>query len=84
MLDQIKALWLAEPVRVVTALAAIIVFLAAKLGIVVDQQGVGEALLLVLPILLGGEGARAKVSPVRQETGQASDDLLDLDAIKEV
>lgn len=54
-----------EPVRVYTVGAAAVVFLAAKLGIVVPQQDAVDALAFCLPILVAGVGARRKVTPVR-------------------
>jgi len=75
-MSYIRALWATEPTRIVTLLVAVIVFLAAKLGIVIDQDSVGEALLLTLPILLGGETVRQKVSPASPDTGPDSDALL--------
>lgn len=76
MLDRIRALWATEPVRVVTILVAIVVFIAAKIGVVLDPQDVGDALLLLLPILLGGELARANVTPYMGPVGENSDALL--------
>lgn len=61
--DRLRAAWANEPVRIVTLLVAVIVFAAAKVGIVLDQEDVGSALLLIIPILLGGEAARSKVRP---------------------
>lgn len=79
MPDRIRALWANNPVRVITILASIVVFAAAKLGVVVDEQNVGEALALVLPILLGGEVARSQVTPYQGEVGTPSDELLPLE-----
>lgn len=62
----LQDLWRREPVRVVAVLASLIVFVLAKAGVVVDEQNVGEALLLVLPILFGGEAARDHVVPVHK------------------
>lgn len=76
MLDRIKALWLGEPVLVAGALASVVVFLATKLGIVVDEQSVGAALLYVVPIIIGSAGARAKVSPHVGAIGPDNDTLL--------
>jgi len=76
MLNRIKALWVTEPVALTTALVAVVVFVAAKLGILVDEQNVGEALGLVLPILLGGAAARTQVSPAPAPVGTPNDDLL--------
>lgn len=75
-MSTIRALWATEPVRVLTLLTAVIVFAAAKLGVIIDEQNVGEALTLVLPILLGGEAARHRVSPAPDDVGPASDALL--------
>lgn len=76
LLDQLRALWLAEPARVIAALAAVAVFVLAQLGVVVDEQSVGAALAIALPILLAGEATRARVSPAGPPIGPASDDLL--------
>ena len=54
-----------EPARVIALGAALVVFLAAKFGLVVDEQSATVALAYVLPILLAGEGIRRKVTPVR-------------------
>lgn len=76
MLDRLRALWATEPTRVTTLLVAIVVFAAAKLGLVIDTQNVGEALALLLPILLGGELVRAQVTPNPGPIGPPSDALL--------
>lgn len=62
MLDRLKALWATNPVRVTAITASLIVFIAAKAGVVIDQPDVLEALALALPVLLGGEVARSQVS----------------------
>lgn len=79
MLDRLRALWANNPVRVTAILASIVVFVAAKLGVVVDEQNVGEALAIALPIVLGGEVARSQVTPYVGEIGPPSDELLDLE-----
>jgi hypothetical protein len=76
MLTYLRALWATNPVRVTSVLTALVVFAAAKAGLVLDEQNVGESLIAVVPILLGGEVARSKVSPFVGEVGPASDDLL--------
>ena len=74
---RVKALWQSEPTRVVSALVAVVMFVAVKVGVVIDETEVWKALVLMLPILLGGEGIRAKVSPAPPANiGPASDDLL--------
>jgi hypothetical protein len=77
VIDYVRILWQREPARIVAALASLVVFAAAKVGLVVDEQSVGSALLLVLPILLGGEATRAKVSPIVGPVGPNNDYLLD-------
>lgn len=77
MLDRIRALWATEPVRVTTSTVAVVVFVAAKFNVVVDEAGLLEALALVVPILLGGEAARRKVQPYQGEVGTPSDELLE-------
>jgi hypothetical protein len=78
MLGYLRALWKGNPVRVASIAASGVVFAAAKAGVVLDEASVGEALLTVVPILLGGEVARAQVSPHVGDVGQPSDELLDL------
>lgn len=63
MLQNLRNVYAAEPSRVIALTVAVLVFTLAKLGVLVDEQNVGEALALVLPILLGGELTRAKVTP---------------------
>lgn len=59
----LREAWATEPTRVCWAGAAVIVFALAKLGIVVKQADVGEALLFVIPLLLGAIANRARVTP---------------------
>lgn len=66
MKQYLLALWRAEPARVTAAVAYLLVFLAAKAGIVIDEQSVIDALIIGLPILLGGEAARGQVVPVHK------------------
>lgn len=75
-MNLLKALWVTEPARLIAALAALAVFVAAKAGVVVSEQDVGAALLIILPILLGGEAARTKVSPAPPPVDEDSDALL--------
>lgn len=77
MLTTLRAVWATEPVRVLTVLSAVVVFIAAKAGVIIDEQNAGEALALILPILLGGEAARRRVSPAPGDIGPASDALLE-------
>lgn len=72
----LRALWATEPARVITVLVAVVVFVAAKAGVVINEQDVGEALAIVLPVLLGGEAIRSKVSPAVPVIGDDSDALL--------
>lgn len=58
------ALWRANPVRIGAVIAAVVVFVAAKAGIVLDEASVSQALAIVVPVLLAGEVARAHVVPV--------------------
>ena len=75
MLTNLKALWHTEPTRVITLLTALVVFAAAKFGVLVDDHDVATALALVVPVVLGGETIRSQVSPAQPAT-EASDDLL--------
>lgn len=63
MIDRLLNLWYDEPARVIAILAAAVVFAATRIGIVVEEQSVTTALLLVLPVLLGGEATRSRVTP---------------------
>ena len=63
VLDRLVALWRNEPALVISSLAAAVVFLAAKAGVVIDQQTLVDSLGIVLPILLGGTLIRRKVTP---------------------
>jgi hypothetical protein len=64
VVNYVKNLYNTEPVVVLTAVASVVVFVAANFGIVVDQTSVLSALELVVPILLSGAVARSLVSPV--------------------
>lgn len=66
MLKYLQALWHREPARVTAASAAVVVFIAAKAGVVISEQDVLPALAVVLPILMGGEAVRGNVIPVRK------------------
>lgn len=79
MLDRLRAAWANNPVRLTAITASIVVFAAAKLGVVIDQADVLEALGLALPVLLGGELARSQVTPYQGPVGPPSDELLDLE-----
>jgi hypothetical protein len=72
MFDRLLALWVSEPNRVIAVLAAVVVFAAAKFGIVVAKQSVVDALVLVLPILLGHEIARKQVTPVADQAPETN------------
>lgn len=63
-LELARRIWRAEPVRTAGYLAALVVFVAAKLGVVVDEQDLVTSLLLILPVVLGVEKARGEVMPV--------------------
>lgn len=59
-----QKLWTKEPARVVSVTAAGVVFVCAKLGIIVPVESVATAVAFALPLLLGGELIRSQVSPV--------------------
>lgn len=63
-LGLVKKLWAKEPARVVSVTVAALVFVAAKLGVVVPQESIATAVAFALPLLLGGELIRSQVSPV--------------------
>lgn len=63
IIDRAAALWRNEPALVITSLAAAVVFVAAKAGVVIDQQTLVDSLGIVLPILAGGAVIRRKVTP---------------------
>lgn len=64
ILDNAVALYRREPARINAAVVSAVVFLAAKFGVVVSEQDILTSVLVVLPIILGGERTRSKVSPV--------------------
>jgi hypothetical protein len=68
-LAKIKALivkvWQKEPARVLSLGAAVVVFLAAKEGVVVSTQSVIDAVLIALPVLGAGEAIRSQVTPAK-------------------
>lgn len=53
----------AYPARTVSIVVAVVVFVAAKVGVVVDQQSLGTALAYAIPILVGGEVTHRNVTP---------------------
>lgn len=85
ILELVRQLWRTEPVRAAGYLAALIVFVASYLGIVVDEQGLTNSLLYLVPIILSTEKARGQVTPmatVAAQTVYAVPDVGDLDAGK--
>lgn len=82
-MDFVRALWAREPARVVARIAAAIVFVAAKTGVVISEQDLLPALALVLPFVLGGEAVRGNVTPVAKLAAPADQippDLVDRSA----
>ncbi|MGH7267344.1 MAG: hypothetical protein ACREMB_21190 [Candidatus Rokuibacteriota bacterium] len=65
MLDYLRDLHRREPARTAAFVVSALVAVCSALGIVVDEQSVGEVVAYVLPILAGGEATRRKVRPVR-------------------
>ena len=63
MLDALRRLYNREPARVIAVVVSAVVALATALGIVVDEESLGEILSYVAVILLGGEATRRKVTP---------------------
>jgi hypothetical protein len=65
ILDLVKQVYRDYPAMVNSALAAAVVFVAAKLGVVVDKQSAVASIAYALPIvLLGGVKTHRKVTPV--------------------
>lgn len=63
--DALKGLYKQYPALANSVAASAVVFAAAKLGIVVDEQSVAAAVAYALPIiLLGGVQTHRKVTPV--------------------
>jgi hypothetical protein len=54
-----------EPVRASTWAAAAVTFVLLKLGIVVPEASVLNAVEVVLPLIFAGEVGRGKVTPVK-------------------
>lgn len=59
----LENLYRREPVRVLSTVASAVVFVGAKLGVIVPEQSVLHALEYVVPIILSSEIARGHVSP---------------------
>lgn len=57
--------WAKEPARVVSVVAAVVVFAAAKAGVVISPQAIIPAIGLAIPFLFGGELIRSQVSPAK-------------------
>ena len=66
VINYVKNLYHTEPVVVLSAVAAAVVFVAANFGVVVDETSVLSALEYVVPILLGSAVTRSLVSPVKK------------------
>lgn len=60
----LAAVYRAEPARVISAAAAVVVFVLARAHVVVPEQSVVHAIEFALPFLLVGEATRTQVSPV--------------------
>lgn len=75
VLSRLERLWITEPVRVQAAVVAVVLFVCAKVGVLVDAQSVGVAVAVILPVILGGEYARQQVSPTPREPEFTSFDL---------
>lgn len=52
------------PARTISVVASAVVFLAARLGVVVPEQSVVHSLEFILPLILSGELTHRRVSPV--------------------
>jgi len=61
----LHGLWAKEPTRITSAIVAVVLFVAAKVGVVIPEADILEALGLILPVLFGGEVVRRKVTPTR-------------------
>lgn len=75
--DRVLKAWHSNPVRITVGIAALVVFIAAKAGYVLDQQDVLNSLVIVLPIILGGEVARSQVKPLRRPPALIEKDTND-------
>jgi hypothetical protein len=62
--NQLKTLWAKEPTVILWVLTGIIVFVAAKFGIVVDKASLVEALAYLVPFVIGAVVNRSQVAPV--------------------
>ena len=69
MLDFVRSVYGREPALVRAGLVAVVVFVAAKFGVVLSEQDVGTALLYVLPVLGLGVAVRPAVTPVLVNRG---------------
>ena len=79
MLESARPLVSSDPVRVATAVAAVVVFGARSANLIVEQQDVITALLLVVPVVLGGDRSPGRVEPpilASDLTGHATGSLM--------
>ncbi len=63
VLAKVRELWAREPTRVISVTTAVVVFVCAKLGVVVPAESVASAVDFAVPVLLGGEIIRNQISP---------------------
>jgi hypothetical protein len=76
LLDTVRAVWATNPVRVTAAAVYVVTLAAARVGLNLDTDDIAVAAAVLLPILLGGEVARTKVTPYAGEIGEPNDALL--------
>lgn len=94
LLDRLRRYYERNPARTLSLLAAVVVFVAAKAGLVLPEATVAQALSAVLPIIVGGQLIHDRVSPapkllqfvptfepLKMATGHLAE--LDTDAIAE-
>lgn len=61
----VQKLWAKEPARIISSVGSAVVFIVAKLGIVVPAQSITHAVAIAVPLLLGGQLIRGVVSPAK-------------------
>lgn len=70
---KVQQVWKDEPVAVITTVTSVVVFVCARVGVVVPEQTIAHAVAYLVPILLGGAAARKRVSPAVPELDEPVD-----------
>lgn len=71
LLARVRALYKSQPTRVVGYTTTAIVFVASQLHLVLDPATVAQYLVIAIPVVLGIEHVKAKVSPAAADNEPA-------------